>query len=468
MKLYKAISVFILLIIMLSAFQGCKKQDSWLDEKRQLGDVKPTTLKDFQAILDNVDVMNLVGNTMGQMGTDNYYLIDASFNSSGIVERNSYKWATDIFEGKISGDWNDDYKIVEYSNIVLDGLKNIEVSSTEKTSYENIKGSALFFRAFAFYQLAQLFCSPYSSSTADTELGIPIRLTSDVNVKSVRSSVKQTYEQMVVDLQSAIELLPDNPSLTTRPSKISASALLAKIFLCMEDYENAYQNANISLTANNTLIDYNTYANVTTSFVFPAFSPGNPEIIFFAYGNGYYVSVLPSATGGKGFIDSLLYKSYHNDDLRKKLFYQDFGTGRIQIRGTYSGTWYNFSGIANNEIYLIRAECAARMGNAQTAINDLNTLLRKRYVTGKFTDLTAVDANDALDKVLRERRKELPFTGQLRWEDLRRLNKDPKFAITLKRVISGATYSLPPNDSRYVYPIPDLEIQLSGIAQNPR
>jgi len=68
---------------------------------------------------------------------------------------------------------------------------------------------------------------------------------------------------------------------------------------------------------------------------------------------------------------------------------------------------------------------------------------------------------------LKERRKELLFRG-LRWTDLRRLNLDPRFAVTLARNVSGQIYSLPPEDPRYAWPIPDDEIQASGIPQNPR
>jgi len=52
--------------------------------------------------------------------------------------------------------------------------------------------------------------------------------------------------------------------------------------------------------------------------------------------------------------------------------------------------------------------------------------------------------------------------------DLRRLNKDVRFAKTLTRAINGQTYTLSPNDPKYVMPIPIQEINTSGIAQNPR
>lgn len=98
----------------------------------------------------------------------------------------------------------------------------------------------------------------------------------------------------------------------------------------------------------------------------------------------------------------------------------------------------------------------------------LNQLLLKRWRTGSFVPLTAANADAALLLILTERKKELAFSGSLIWYDLRRLNKDPRFAKTLKRTVNGVVYELPPNDNRYTFAIPDTEILLTGIQQNKR
>jgi len=82
-------------------------------------------------------------------------------------------------------------------------------------------------------------------------------------------------------------------------------------------------------------------------------------------------------------------------------------------------------------------------------------------------DMTASSANDALVKVLTERRKELLMRGT-RWTDLRRLNKDTQFAKTLSRTVVGATHTLPPNDPRYTLLIPQEVITNSALEQNNR
>jgi len=445
---------------------SCTK--SWLDEKQNRVDVVPTTLKDFQAVLDNHSTMNDVHPGLGLIAGDNFYLTDTRISAATVTERNAYLWQKDVYAGGSPIDWSSPYKVVEYANIVLDGLPNVEVTPANQADVNNVKGSALFFRAFSFYTLSQVFCKPYTASSAATDAGIPIRLSSNVNEISVRATVQQSYDQMISDLKAAADLLPVNPVYVYRPSKTAANALLAKIYLAMEDYANALAFANLALADNPSLLDYNNTAVVPQgTFRFPAVVGGKTfnEIIFFAQSVNY---ATVRATVATGIIDTTLYRSYDNNDLRKTIFFKDNGGGNVQYFGTYTGGSQCFSGIATNELYLIRAECYARQKNTSSALTDLNALLAKRWKTGTFTPVTVIDADDALNKVLTERRKELPFTGQLRWEDLRRLNKDPKFAQTLKHVYNGVTYTLPPNDNRYTYPIPDVEIQASGIPQNPR
>ncbi|GAA0881862.1 hypothetical protein GCM10009120_04580 [Sphingobacterium siyangense subsp. cladoniae] len=96
----------------------------------------------------------------------------------------------------------------------------------------------------------------------------------------------------------------------------------------------------------------------------------------------------------------------------------------------------------------------------------LNKLLLHRWKSGKFQVLTAKSDSEALDLILKERRKELLFRG-VRWLDLKRLNKEGR-EISLKRVLGGKEFVLYPNDLRYALPIPEDVIELSGMQQNPR
>lgn len=452
-----------LIFIIVSAlllFLSCKKKD-WLDVKSNKADVVPSSLKDLQALLDNDAVMNESTPGIGFIGTDNYYVPYTKWLAAlNAQERNAYIWAPEIYNGEPGFDWRYGYQKVEYSNVVLELVKNIPQDPSNILAWTNVKGSALFFRAAAFYDLAQIYAKPYNLTTADQDLGIPLRATSDVNEKSVRASVKETYSKILNDLLAADELLPLNPVYRTRPSKVAVWGLLARVYLNMEDYEKAWQYANIALMSYNSLLDFN---NISTTLLFPlpTYSGVNKEVIFHSIAAVYGISSFQTR------VDSILYQSYSPNDLRTTVFYRSVSAGTV-FRGSFTGTAQYFSGIATNELYMIRAECFARKNDYVSAIRDLNTLLQKRWKAGTFIPFTAANAEAALRIIITERRKELPFTGNIRWEDLRRLNKDSRFSKTLIRILNGISYTLPPGDINYTYPIPPDEIRLSGMPQNPR
>jgi hypothetical protein len=452
-------NIFFLLLIL--AFGACNKSSEWLDKKAANSDVVPATLKDYQAILDYDLYMNSSYPYLGMVSSDNYYVPYSSWLNDGSAAKYAYSWEAEIFLSGSSNEWNYPYKIVISSNIVLEGLMKLDATPATRSAIDQARGSALFYRSMAFHQLAQLFGAPYVAATAATDLSIPLRLTADVNEVSKRATVQQVYAQLIQDLTEAESLLPATATIKTRPSAAAAAGLLARVYLDMEDYPAAGAAARRARARYSTLIDYNSL-NAAASYPLPSFQNDNKEVIFHAEGLNYVLCNL------NGLIDSVIYQSYTSSDLRKTLFYKTGANGGYNFRGSYTGGLTGFCGIAVNELFLISAECYARAGNVTGALTELNTLLQKRWKQGTFTPITATDGLDALTKILLERRKELPFTGGLRWADLRRLNRDTRFAKTLTRNLNGQIVSLSPGDKRYVLPIPFLEIRLSGIGQNPR
>ena len=124
-------------------------------------------------------------------------------------------------------------------------------------------------------------------------------------------------------------------------------------------------------------------------------------------------------------------------------------------------------GLAVDEIYLIRAECRARMGDFKGALSDINKLLVTRWRVGRYVPLSSLDRDQLLSQILNERRKQLVFRG-LRWSDLRRLNKDEKTGMSLFRRVQGELIELRPNDPKYVFALPPDVIKYSNMEQNPR
>lgn len=453
--------IFFLSIFCVGCLFSCNQE--FLDQKPDKALLVPKTSADFQALLDYTTIMN-VSPGLPHIASDEFYTTDEVWQTLLPDERNTYIWAADIYEGNTNRDWSDLYKQVFYANIVLDGLERSKGNLDLRVD-EELKGSALFFRSFAFYNLALTFSMPYQEHTAASELGIPLRLTADVNATSVRSSLKETYNQIIGDLVLAESLLSTAVPVKSRPSKTAAQALLARVFLGMGRYDDAFMYANRALQYNSDLIDYNHPDTTVVGLFQPVLPNGNPEVIFYSglIATTYSFSPLTS-------VDTTVFNAYEPGDLRKSVFFRNRGNGVFTFKGTYSGYISGFplfGGFANDELYLIRAECRARKDDLIGAQDDLNNLLENRYESGMYEPFVHDDKEVTLDKILMERRKQLLGRG-LRWYDLKRLNSDPQFATTLTRVIGGNTYTLPPNDKRYAFPIPDEEVLGSGLQQNPR
>ncbi|GAA4331489.1 hypothetical protein GCM10023149_37330 [Mucilaginibacter gynuensis] len=421
----------------------------------------PTTLTDLRTLLDNNDDLNQAP-YLTTTCTDDIYTTKDGLLAAGSIVSNSYLWEKDVYEGQPQADWNRPYQQVFYANVVLEGLEKLTGPDKGTAEFLNLQGSALFIRALAFYHLAQEFALPFDPATASLTPGIPLRLATDVNVRSKRGTLLQTYTQIVKDLEAAKDLLPLSAAFKTRPTKPAALALLARVLQTMQIYDQAAEAATKCLKSNGSLIDYNTL-DVSAYRAFPRAIPnGNVEVLYFTPLINVDFLDFPTLTA----IDSTLYRSYDEHDLRKTLFFRQWD-GYVTFKGNYSGNAAVFGGLATDEVYLIRAECYARMGNITLAMKDLNELLKNRIIKTAFSPLKAANVEEALMLILAERRKELVFRNT-RWTDLRRLNQDSRFAVTLLRHIDGQEYRLPPGDRRYTFPIPDDEIRNSGIEQNPR
>lgn len=464
--IYQA-QLIIFLTIFINQLVGCKK---YLNEPSSSKEAIPRTLKDLQAILNTPLNINQQACTLAEIAADDYYVTTdgwqaaSSYSHPSIVaEAYNYIWDGNPFGPTInnSSQWEPTYVgPIVFANIVLDILPTITRDDENSQSWDQVKGEALFYRAFNFHSLAQVYCRPFSS-TASTDPGIVLRLDGNISATYTRASVEATYDQIIADLKLAASLLPVKSLYLASPNKAAAYAMLARTYLSMREYEQAGYYAEQSLKQYSVLLDYNMLVPVKI----PAIPPFNREILFFntsVFGQIYRSSALSSR------VDSILYKSYHTDDLRKLLFFRPQGTAHRWM-GSYASNVEQaivFNGLATDEIYLIHAESLVWADRIVEAMQSLNTLLVKRWRKDSFTALTAGSKDDALALIRAERRKELCFRG-LRWSDLRRYNLEGA-NITLRRVVAGKTYTLPPNDPRWVMLIPLDEINRSGIEQNPR
>lgn len=458
--------------VLVSTLVSCKK---YLDVKAQSNYVYISSANDLQLLLDSYTAMNSSYPVEQQISSDDYYVTDATLLSlaSLPVDIGLYNWDKDAIRPFNAGitDWQAAYQKILTANLVLENVGRFRKEPNPSAQLNNIEGSALFYRAYNFWSVAQLYANGYNSAKAAQDPGIPLRVTSNINEVISRGTVQETYNQIVNDLKKALPLLPDTASVVSRPAKLAAYAMLSRVFLSMSDYPSALENATLALAINNRLMDYN-QLSITSATPFTLF---NKEDIFHVIVKSASILTPGTATGNYAKINTVLFNSYANQDLRKQIFFKansGIDAGTYRFTGNYDQTTSTnfFSGLAVDELFLTRAECYARAGDVNSALADLNTLLKNRYVStiaSPYVPVTATNASEALTRILLERRKELVMRG-LRWTDLRRLNLDAGTAVTLTRITNGVTYSLPPNDLRYTLLIPSGVISASTIAQNAR
>jgi len=458
----KITSIFFVLVISFTVV-SCKK---YLDKPQNENFAVPTTLAHLQSLLDYKESMNEYSTpSMLEASADDYFLLSADYNAIATSHSRiaPYTWDADRFDR--DNDWKKCYYPVYVANLCIEQGDKIERTFSNAAEWDNVRGSAYFFRAYYFLELLWNYAKAYDASTASTDPGIAVRLISDINEPTSRASVSDSYKQVIADAKVAAEMLPDRSIHPLRPSRAAAYGLLARVYLSMRDYDSAFNYSNKSLQIYHELMNYNSDPDIVAGFgsTTPPFRKYNKETVFFTGINTFSTSYLPT-NGAR--IDSTLYASYNTNDLRKLAFFNLIGN-YYAFKGSYvSDPSGQFSGIATDELFLIRAECKARLGDKDGALIDLNQLLINRYKSGFFTPVTAANAQQALAIILTERRKELLMRG-LRWNDLKRFNKEGA-NITITRIVNGQTFTLPPNDPRYAQLIPQEIIELTGMPQNSR
>ncbi|MBL1411569.1 RagB/SusD family nutrient uptake outer membrane protein [Sphingobacterium faecale] len=425
--------------------------DGFLDVKPSSNTVVPTTLDDFEQLLNYGNLVYAYPDMLDVLA-DDYYLEEAywktQFNYLPIVA-NAYIWADDIFE-TIESDyqnWEKMYAQVFYANVVLEGINNIQLNAKNIRQHNQVQGTALFLRAWALYNLAQLYAPAYKESTASRDLGVPIPLLSDVNEKVKRNSVVEVYHRILTDLETAISLVQAEVDFG-RPSKAAVYALRARVLLAMGIYEEALDMATKSINVHDALVDLDGEELDYKKTLYMGFETNGP----FIQSNNQNIQIKQD-----------LFDSYDLNDLRRSFFKFNAQGNPYYVSQYKIGNLF-FRGLDTDEQYLIKAECEARLGDKDQAMATLNHLLK--HVHSSYVDKTVVTKEEALNIILQERRKQLVFRG-LRWSDLKRYNRDGA-NISLTRILGEKSYTLPANSLKWLFPIPSNEIKISGIPQNIR
>ncbi|MES5132352.1 RagB/SusD family nutrient uptake outer membrane protein [Hoylesella timonensis] len=459
----------ILAICVVVMLTGC---NDYLDIKPK-GEKIPTTVSDYETLL-NYESVQKVSDTYPAYLTDDVFLPDVAegtatpgLNSVDQSIRNLYLFKKEVFgDAQDDGFWFASYNRIYYYNTVIDNIMNADGSDEQQKL--SIRAEALISRALEYLYLVNGYAKHYDVRTAESDPGVPLILDEDISKKNlVRASVKDVYAQILSDLQTALPNLPVQAKGNAfRASKAAGYGVLAKMYLYMGNYAEALKAANEVLEINNSLLDLKKYAVVK-----PQSSIGrtnvpqdidNPENIYIKFAP--YVYGLSSKVFGSNELINL----FSEDDMRLQIYF----TKNFRNIPTDKYVWAPYLranlAVSSPEIYLIAAECEAREGSVERAMSLINKLRDNRIKNN--TDIVATDRNDALQKVLEERRRELAMSGMVRYIDLKRLNQGAQFAKTVTHITSEGTFTLEPNSPLYVLPIPAkvMRFNKNSMQQNER
>jgi tetratricopeptide (TPR) repeat protein len=340
--------------------------------------------------------------------------------------------------------WVDAYYTINICNNVLSALDVVNEADREQ-----VEGEARWVRAMAYFQLVRFYGQAYQPGGNNSQLGVPLVLTPTREIGEAsfvaRNTVEECYAQIIDDLGKAKSLLPEENGVLA--GKLVASATLARVYLQMGRYADARDNANevIESGVYSLVSDYESEWNNDDNSSEDIYAVQINSQDFVESTLVVFYSI-PDFGGRDGDIE-ILQKHldlYDPADTRLALHYSGAGATRT---GKWRDQYRNQPVIRLAEMYLIRAECNARLGTAVGAsVDDDYNATHTRAGLPAASGVT-------LDDILLERRLELAHEGH-RLHDIKRLK--------------GTADGLNWDDDKLLYPIPAREMEANPkLEQNP-
>ncbi len=222
---------------------------------------------------DGVMAEDLDNKNITELSQGTYRLLK---NDGGLIDNGYYFWAfggDDItWNGTSTGEtwtlydysrnirssvteytWELGYRVIGNCNEVIERVKGLgEKSSAEETI---MMGENYYLRALSYFLLVNEFAQPYSNNPTQNP-GLPLKLNTgitDEDMPKSRSTVAEVYEQVVNDLKDAITYMTLPAGMSSKSNiyatKEAAEALLARVYLYMDNWDGAWQMANNVITS---------------------------------------------------------------------------------------------------------------------------------------------------------------------------------------------------------------------------
>lgn len=398
--------------------------------------------------------------------------------------------------------WETSFEAINRYNTVYKGIETAAANGVLTEELANqYKGECLFLRALTYHNLMIHYALPYNVE-GNNNYGMPI-YTEPVNDPSQteaqlaigRSTVAETYAQILSDLNEAENLLPDviEANKIARASKGAAIALKTRVYLHMRDWANVITEAKkleggrFSLESD-PATPFTSYSNNNESIFSIANSAEDNASV-----NGAMSAMMSARDGGRAMCPSspTLYNSSYwlgDDKRRNLLFYRESDQYYFCDKYQNPQTREEYAPIIRYaEVLLNEAEAAAREGDKELALEKLNEVRDRSLADPASQSYEASDFADTkalVEAILWERRIEFHGEGR-RWEDIHRLAADdlcPSGGIPAKIeynnaknqgafVVGGEVKDewfasnkafIPYTDKRFIWPIP-----LNDILRNP-
>jgi len=472
----KKISLYITAFLMI-LLAGCS--EDWLE-------VDPSTSLRTDKAFNNLDDAQVALNgAYSSMQSAGYYNADiityGDMKGTDVRSWNNGKRADNQYlyqeepEASNSSLWSQPYYGLMLVNTILDQIDDMPAETAEEEAErDHIKGQSLALRALLHWDLVRIYGKMPENGTPSSDLGVPIiDKVIDPENKPARNTVKEVYDFVISNLQTAIPLLKDekNDGLF---NSFAARALLSRVYLY-------YNNPGQALTLAEQVIGNNQYSLIDAAGYVGSFVSGsNSETVFELVnttddnsdreGVGYLWD--PEGYGALTLTDQMIGIMQENpDDARSGLLAPDSrDAGRLGYLLKYPGKTtstrvFNVPIIRLSEMYLIAAEAAIKTSAMTTAQGYLNDLLEAR--TGVADSLAVADVD--MDVLMYERRKELIGEGH-RFFDLVR-NGMPIDRQGDDHLNNAPMYIDPQgsgeNDFRVVQPLPRFELDVNpNLIQN--
>ena len=406
--------------------------------------------------------------------------------------------------------WCEEYEKMYYANLVLAYID--EVSGSDRLK-QALRAEAHFLRAYSMFQLAVAYTLYYDGSNG-SEAGLPLKRTVSFEESVARANLEQTWAFIEADLNEALKsevpMVSNGRRRVWRGTRAGINAFAARLYLYRNDLERARKHAEAALAEHSELKDFNTrmsFSELYDEYIINQST--EPEVIrvdypytlswdfrdMFEWEEVFYVRTCYYASWwyipSRALLDCFAADAPDGDpknDLRYEYFIcEDYSLSFCEKDPAFRYPGYCqfsydelISGPTVAEMLLIKAEAEARSGSWQQALETIAPLRRARIRASEYREPSIASQQEALQFILRERRREMPFT--IRWYDIKRLNAndDPSDDVTLTREFYACTptsvltndpvrtYTLEPDSRHFATPIPDVELELSkgALEQN--